>query len=359
MLKARPNGKRSGKNKSSRHHNRPQYRQALDHARVLVDTVCCLAGDDNLIGNRNNDETARLRRAIENHDTPYLFELLMESFSLQGISDQAAYTYMDKHGRLTWGELQRTTSRHPVCSKLRCYWSFHDCGYQKSSQTCAEPEILPVCVLPRHDLRNGRLGQTAYSAFLFIKNVADCDFVSWIDQRLQRAGEGSALGRTARMRIALIAPLRNVFGVSDKVLNMTLASVLLAAPTTKPLWLEAGAAMNAIDSLVHNFLHRTGILRRFQAEHIYGPACYAPNGCADIIMRIAAQIDARKANPSYPKSFPRWVQHAIWRYCTSFGGLDICNGNQIDDRMRCGNKGCPLFDLCDRVALHPMKVIDR
>ena len=41
--------------------------------------------------------------------------------------------------------------------------------------------------------------------------------------------------------------------------------------------------MIAIDTLVHNFLVRTGILQRFDADHPYGAACYRPGGCADII----------------------------------------------------------------------------
>jgi hypothetical protein len=318
---------------------------------VLIDTICCLAGDEHLIGNQSSPEIRRLRRAIADHDTPYLFEQLSEAFSLQGISDHAAYTYMERHGRLTWRDLERATAQTPVCSKLRCYWTFHDCGYQKSSQTCAEPEILPVCTVPKHDLRNGRLNQTGYSLFLFIRDVADNDLVSWIDGRLAQANEGSVRGRALRMRRALVEPLCNIYGVSDKVANMTLAWLLTAAPPRKPLWLEAGASMVAVDTLVHNFLHRTGILRRFNAEHAYGPACYEPNGCAELIARVGSRTDARECNPDYPKVFPRFLQHAVWRYCAQLH-LGICNGNQIDDRFRCENKGCPLFHLCDRVALH-------
>lgn len=68
--------------------------------------------------------------------------------------------------------------------KLRCYWSFHGCGYRKGSRTCAEPGIVSYRSLPRHHLRNGRLNQTAYSLFLFIRDVADGDLVEWIDQTL-------------------------------------------------------------------------------------------------------------------------------------------------------------------------------
>ncbi len=352
MRAARTNSKRPGRTKSSRHPNSLQFGAALDHAVVLIDTICCLAGDGHLIGNQSSPDVKQLRRAIADHDTPYLFEQLMVAFSMQGISDHAAYTYMERHGRLTWRDLDRATSRQATCCKLRSYWTFHDCSYRKEAQTCGEPEILPVCPVPKHDLRNGRLNQTGYSLFMFIRDVADGDFVGWIDDQLHDSSKGSIRRREMRMRSALVEPLRNLFGVSDKVLNMTLAWLLISAPPSKPLWLATGVNMIAVDTLVHNFLHRSGILGRFKAEHQYGPACYQPEGCADVITRVASQIDARECNPNYPKLFPRWVQHAIWRYCAQLE-MGICNGNEIDDRFRCGSKGCPLFHLCDRVALQP------
>ena len=131
---------------------------------------------------------------------------------------------------------------------------------------------------------------------------------------------------------------------------MTLSILLLAAPKNMRLWTEAGAAMIAVDTLVHNFLVRTGTLRRFNASHAYGPACYRPGGCADIIEAVADRIDAREFNPQFPKSFPRFVQHAIWRYCSE-NGLDVCNGNRINDDHRCDNVYCQLYRTCDRVAL--------
>jgi len=91
--------------------------------------------------------------------------------------------------------------------------------------------------------------------------------------------------RPARLREALIGPLREVYGVSDKVLAMTLSCILLGAPRGFEAWREVGASMIAIDTLVHNFLHRTGILKRLKAEHAYGAACYRPGSCADIIAR--------------------------------------------------------------------------
>jgi len=119
--------------------------------------------------------------------------------------------------------------------------------------------------------------------------------------------------------------------------------------------------MPGCDTLVHNFLHRTGLLHRFDANHVYGLACYRAGGCADIIQAVAERIDARQFNASFPKVFPRFVQHAIWRYC-SLSGLDVCNGNRIDDSRRCDDlrnlliaEGRPK-DLHSRIACDRCKL---
>jgi hypothetical protein len=57
-----------------------------------------------------------------------------------------------------------------------------------------------------------------------------------------------------------------------------------------------GGSMIVVDTLVHNFLHRTGILNRLDATHPYGPGCYRPTGCAEILQQVAREIDARKFN---------------------------------------------------------------
>jgi hypothetical protein len=152
------------------------------------------------------------------------------------------------------------------------------------------------------------------------------------------------------MRAALIAPLKEVYGVSDKVMMMALSQLFLGAPRHRRRWREVGGSMIAVDTLVHNFLHRTGILRRFRADHAYGFACYRSGGCAEIIETVSQQIDARQFDRRFPRTFPRFVQHAIWHYCSQ-QGLDICNGNRIDDRKRCGNKECSLYSICDRITL--------
>jgi hypothetical protein len=212
------------------------------------------------------------------------------------------------------------------------------------------PDHIAACPLPSHNLRNGHLNQMAYSLFLFIRDIADGDLIGWIDAQLAAAKSQPGPHRLSRMVAAVIEPMREIYGVSDKVLAMALSSLLLGASKKMGLWIEVGGRLIAIDTLVHNFLHRTGILARFNANHLYGAACYRPGGCADIIAAVAQRIDARQFNPGFPRTFPRFVQHAIWRYCSQ-SGLDICNGNRINDSRRCGNTDCRVRPMCDRVAL--------
>jgi hypothetical protein len=324
---------------------------AINHAVRLMHAVCGLAGSASLIDESQAELRAdKVRAAIRSRATGPVFDWLMAALSYQGISDQVAYGYMEKHGRVTWRQIKQGLDRGTSCPKLKSYWQFHDCRYDKISRTCAEPDHFQRCPLPNLDLRNGRLNQTAYCLFLFIRDIADGDLIGWIDRQLKKADGPRSPDRLSRMRASLIEPLREVYGVSDKVLTMALSCILLGAPKRMSLWREVGGSMIAIDTLVHNFLHRTGILHRFKAKHPYGLACYQPGGCADIIQAVAERIDARQFNPSYPKTFPRFVQHAIWKYCSQ-SGLDVCNGNRIDDRCRCENKNCRARLMCDRAAL--------
>jgi hypothetical protein len=119
---------------------------------------------------------------------------------------------------------------------------------------------------------------------------------------LDQANDQASGDQFERVRNARIEPLRNVYGVSDKVLSMALSAILIGAADVRPRWLEVGVHLIAVDTLVHNFLHRTGILARFKAAHPYGPGCYRLGGCAEIIARAAQQIDARGFNPAFPRA---------------------------------------------------------
>ena len=297
--------------------------------------------------------TAGIVEAIANHNTPRIFDWLLSAFSYQGISDQVARGYIRKHGSASWSDIAASLNAAPSCPLLPTYWHFDGCRYDKVSFSCSEPDHIDTCPVPRHRLRNGRLNQTAYSFFLFVRDVAKGDLIGWIDDRLSIPPAASIsphvdLARERQER--LIGPLRNIYGVSDKILTMTLSGLLLGASDGRPHWFETGKGMIAIDTLVHNFLHRTGILEDCGTPHGYGVGCYGPGGCAEIIRVAASQIDASAFNRQFPKVFPRFVQHAIWRFCAA-DGLNVCNGNRIDDRKSCQNNYCQLFNKCSHKPL--------
>jgi hypothetical protein len=186
---------------------------------------------------------------------------------------------------------------------------------------------------------------------LFIRDACDDDLVGWIDKRLADADPGvHAPNRAAVMKDAVLSPLSEVYGVGPKVWSMLLADLLLGAEPSRERWVTTGAAMIAIDSLVHAFLSRTGILRRLDCEHRYGPACYGPGGCDSVIEGLARRVDAREFNPAHPANFPRFLQAAIWAFCAE-SGYGICNGNKIDDRQCCDQIYCPAYSSCDRIVL--------
>jgi hypothetical protein len=141
--------------------------------------------------------------------------------------------------RAAWHDIDQKLGRGVSCPKLKSYWHFHGCRYEKASRTCAEPDHIAGCPLPSHDLRNGHLNQAAYSLFLFIRGLADGDLIGCIDAQLQAANSPPG-PRLNRMAAALIEPMREIYGVSDKVLAMALSSLLLGAGDNHTIIIEGG-----------------------------------------------------------------------------------------------------------------------
>jgi hypothetical protein len=174
---------------------------------------------------------------------------------------------------------------------------------------------LPITVSATSE----RQSQPAFiSLYLFIRDIAQNDIVAWMDRQLSAAAVGQPNIASDKLGLALIEPMRQIHGISDKILNLVLSTLLLGAGYGKRFWVEAGAAMIAIDTLGHNLLVRMGILLRANADHPYGPQCYAPGGCADLVGVIDSNIDSRQFNPKFPKSFPRFVQK------NRFGNIAPC-----------------------------------
>jgi hypothetical protein len=289
---------------------------------------------------------------VARRDTPALYSWMMESFSYQGISNSVAESYLHQHGSVTWQEVQSHLATRPACPLLANYWTYDGCRYDKTSQTCSTPDHRDECPVPTHRLRNGRLNQTAYSLYFFVRDIARGDLFRWIDTQLDKIKDVGPETGFIRQE-ALVVPMRSIFGVSDKVITMTLSEILMSAPQASAKWFEAGSQMIAVDTLVHNFLHRTGILERFEAPHRYGVGCYRPGGCADILRAVSAKIDARRFSSQNPANFPRFIQHALWQYCAA-DGLSICNGLNIDDSKSCSNIYCILYSKCSHISLREL-----
>jgi hypothetical protein len=307
----------------------------------LITKLCAVAGDTDLIAT-DNAEVDGLLAVIRANDIAGIYAWLLEQFSFQGVSDASVRTYLSHHKNPTWLELSKRIPQSP-CPKSDNYWAFYDCGYSKWKRRCNSPEHFAKCPLPSFQQRNGRLNQLALSLFLFMRDVVESDFVGWVNKLLQETAAPDAL----------LEPLTSIIGISDKVVSMALSTFLIHGSTLHPHWRKIGIEMIAIDTLVHTFLQRSGILARFEMNHLYGPRCFRDDGCAGVIRNIARNIDCRQFNRRMPAYAPRFIQHAIWRFCAQ-EGLNVCNGNKIDDRHRCRNSYCCLFNLCDRRK--PLKV---
>jgi hypothetical protein len=105
---------------------------AIDHAVRVVHGVCCLAGAASLIDNIRTELRAEgIPAAIRRHDTATLFDWLISALSYQGISDQVASDYMERHGRAQWADIDAKVAACTTCPKLASHWHFHGCRYDQ------------------------------------------------------------------------------------------------------------------------------------------------------------------------------------------------------------------------------------
>jgi hypothetical protein len=141
-------------------------------ADALIRTVCAVAGSLSFLDEIDEEiRHASLDQAIASGNTPPVFDWLVSTFSYQGISDRVASSYMEKHGTASWAQIDASLRASPACPKLRSYWHYEGCRYDKGSFTCSVPDHIDACPVPRPRLRNGRLNQTAYSLFLFVRDI--------------------------------------------------------------------------------------------------------------------------------------------------------------------------------------------
>ena len=114
---------------------------------------------------------------------------------------------------------------------------------------------------------------------------------------------------------------------------------------------QVGLHMIAVYGLVHNFLHRTGILDSYQLDHAHGPRCHGQKWCLGVIEDLARRIDCREFNPALPAHFLRFIQYHIWAYGAK-DGENMCNLNKCKPGKP--NPACVLHQqgLCAELPPH-------
>jgi hypothetical protein len=253
-----------------------------------------------------------------------LYQYLLEAFLLSGGGDQSNQGYYAKQKRKPTFNRVRQAVKAAHCPKLATFENFKGCGYRKTARKCNEPAFLRSCPLPRFDMKRGPLNQMAFSLYFFLRDVAGGDFYRYATEHF---GQSQPSDRDISTLLdGFIGKVTAIANVGPKLAHMALSCLFL---TAYPGWdyRRVGAHMIAVDSLVHNFLYRTGILDNYQLDHAYGPRCHGQTGCLGVIHDLATRIDCREFNPTLPASFPRFIQYHIWAYCGQ-AGENICNLNK-------------------------------
>ncbi len=83
--------------------------------------------------------------------------------------------------------------------------------------------------------------------------------------------------------------------------------------------------MIAVDSLVHNFLHRTGTLTRFEAEHLFGPSWHDPWRMSRFDRGSCSPHRRPNSQPEFPSDIPS--------VCSS-GTMGFLRGRRLEHLQR-------------------------
>ena len=145
---------------------------------------------------------------------------------------------MARHGNVTWAQIEVALAPIATAESYMGIGRLPIVGIRKARRLVPSQIISYVPPAP-HDLRNGRLNQTGYSLFLFIRDVAGGDLVVWIDQQVA-PHLPAATSRPRGHRWSTRSD--RVYGISDKVIAMALATLLMGAGAGRPGWFDVGAS---------------------------------------------------------------------------------------------------------------------
>jgi hypothetical protein len=298
--------------------------------------------------NKNKKMTLNAVDSAINGNNAKLFKLLIRYFKYVGGSDYVADAVWDKmNPKPTYHRLKKELAS-AKCPKLRSFGDFHECGYSKTNKNCNESKFLRKCPLPRYGMKNGKLNQMVFSVYLFLRDQCKGDFPGFVQgivgaeslKQLKGMKEDE-LGSAIRN---LVGEMDQIFNVGPKLANMTLSELLSVKKVKGWDYSQLFPHMVAVDTLVHEFLHRTGTLKLYGLEHKYGESvCHSQNGCVGVINNISRQIDCKRYSEEYPEYYPRMVQVCIWKFCTDSCNKNNCKYDQLDDL-------CEFYDWCEHLS---------
>ena len=88
--------------------------QGIGFATDLILQTCRASPDPTYLKRMQASLTRQgIRSAVSQHNTPALFDWLIEVASYQGISDSIAWSYMEEHGRVTWADISAAFGHPP------------------------------------------------------------------------------------------------------------------------------------------------------------------------------------------------------------------------------------------------------
>ncbi len=269
---------------------------------------------------------------------------LYEIANYQGMSDRAASSWLVTNGNPDFLELaDRLTREQCACAASAA--GINNCGYLRSQNVCSHPALLSLCIVPTIPARKGQLARLAVALSYWAAALPDQCLVAWARSKLKRGDPRSGAA-------AMVEDLKSLPGVSDKVASMIASDIAIGLSARRPALFASGASVVVVDSLVHNLLLRSGAILAEGKPHTFGSACYATDGCRDLIVRFSETIDARRYNSAWPQTAPRMLQHALWRFCAG-NEFNVCNGNQIHAGTKCKTSICPARRRCARLIIEP------
>lgn len=328
------------------------------NALKIVRTICKEKNDFEEIAKHCGEISNTIMKGKEDKKkiNECVYDFFLKSFNYQGVSDKIARSYMEKHPLPTYSEIETWLKDGYGCPKLKDFDSYIECGFNKKHNSCHNNELYSSCPVPEPEMRKGTLNQTAFSLFFFLRDICKRDIVGYFDECLNKNPDNP--NDVNEMRDKAISEIDKILGVGKKLAHMVLSDFLIAVGKDKDFpktsWYATGRSMIVIDTLVHNFLHRTGILKQYNAIHSYGDAsCYGENGCFKVLEQISKDIDCQVINGHLPRYYPRFIQYSIWHHCAEGKG-NICNGRNINDKDRCIKKNkteCCVAKICEKLPL--------